>query len=100
VAAGTVEADFVCARAGEYAVAVKGYSKPAQKVYGVAEIKIDGRTVGEVEVASPNSTQFAVGNATLSKGPHTVALRYTNDVQKDGEDRNLYINAVGFRAQE
>jgi hypothetical protein len=97
VAPGTVEASFQCARSGRYEVVVRGFSKPAANEYAKARVSVDGRDVGEVEIASPVSESFVLGTVQIEKGTHRLTVAYTNDLYKDGQDRNLYLNAVGFR---
>ena len=97
VAPGTVETTFACAKAGQYELVVHGYSKPAADEYARVLLTLDGVAAGEVEIASPASETFAVATVQLTKGSHHLTLEYTNDLYKDGQDRNLYLNAIGFR---
>jgi hypothetical protein len=100
VAAGTVTAVFECAQAGRYEVLVKGWSVPAVGEYARVALRLDDEAVGEVEVASGSSAVFALGTVTLRPGPHTLTAQYTNDLWKAPEDRNLYLQGVGFRRAE
>ena len=97
LASGTVRARFQCAVDGEWTVVVRGRSDPALGEFGKALVSVDGREVGEVEVASRTPNEFTVGRVRLSEGVHTVALKFTNDVWRDGHDRNLYVMGVGLR---
>lgn len=97
VAAGTVTASFECAQAGRYEVLVKGWSVPAVGEYARVALRVDAEAVGEVEVASGSSAVFALGAVALRPGPHTLTLQYTNDLWKPPEDRNLYLQGIGFR---
>jgi len=102
VAAGSVQAEFLCKRAGRYTVVLRARSRPAGGTYAVARISIDGRQVGECEVRSEVSDVFTAGTAALSPGRHRVVVEYTNDVYDPdkGWDRNFYLNAVGFAPAE
>ena len=99
-ASGTVQADFHCTVAGKYEVFVRGRSTPAEGVYAKTEVKVDGEMIGETEIATTTSGLFLVGVLTLTKGKHHVEVRFSNDLQRGGEDRNLYLHAIGFRRAE
>ncbi|MBN2450171.1 MAG: hypothetical protein JXR77_07260, partial [Lentisphaeria bacterium] len=96
---GVCRAAFECVRAGSYEVVLRGWSNEVQGVYGRANVVVDGRAVGEVEVASTSSQTFAVGRLdALGTGTHTVEVTFTNDIWEPPLDRNLTVEAVGFRA--
>jgi hypothetical protein len=97
---GKAAADFECLKDGRYAVVVRGRSDPAVGVYGIAEVRVDGAVIGKVEVKARANREFAVGAIpALKKGKHSVAVEFTNDFYADGADRNLFLNAVGFRRE-
>ena len=100
VAAGSVEATFECVQAGRYEVLVKGWSKPAVGEYARVALRLDDEAVGEVEVATSSSAVFVLGSATLQAGPHRLTVQYTNDLYSPPEDRNLYLQGIGFRRAE
>jgi hypothetical protein len=100
VAAGSVTAVFESAQAGRYEVLVKGWSQPAAGEYARAAVRLDDVAVGEVEMASGSSAVFVLGNVTLRAGPHRLTVEYTNDLWKPPEDRNLYLQSIGFRRVE
>ena len=53
-------------------------------------ISVDGQVRSTV---TPSSTAFADLQAgTLSPGPHTVRIAFTNDARTSTEDRNLWID--------
>lgn len=97
---GEATARFECVRAGGYAVYVRGHSSPAEGVYAKVEVSVDGEPVGEVEVPASSDQDFRVGIAKLSPGEHTVMVKFTNDRHAPPEDRNLFINAVGFLRED
>ena len=96
VASGTVEAQFECATDGIYAIILKGRSTPAEGVYAVASVSVDGKNVDQVELKSQYARNFPAGEINLTKGEHKVTVKFTNDLFKAGEDRNLYLNGIGF----
>jgi len=96
--AGEIRAEFTCVAAGSYRLYIRGRSTPAEGVYAKAELSIDGHIVaGEVELRSATARVFEVGVARLTRGNHAVNVRFTNDRQVGREDRNLWVQAVGFR---
>ena len=100
VASGTVQAQFNCARAGRYRVFVRGRSQPALKEFGKALVHVDGKAVCELELTSTNIAVFRGAVVDIASGAHEVTVRFTNDLYRDGEDRNLYLSAVGFAPAE
>lgn len=96
--AGDAVAPFECVVAGTYEVTIVGKSDPCKGIYGIAEVQVDGVKVGEVELKSTASQSYRVSpGVKLEKGKHKVLVRFTNDQFAAPEDRNLYLNAVGFR---
>ena len=95
-----VAAAFECAQAGRYEVLVKGWSQPAAGEFARVALRLDDEAVGEVAVASGSSAVFVLGTVTLRAGPHRLTVQYTNDLWKPPEDRNLYLQGVGFRRAE
>jgi len=96
-----LKAKFKCAREGHYNIIVKGHSTTAEGVHAAAKISIDGKVIGEVFLNSRFSSDFELKQtAAVSKGQHSVSLEFSNDLYVDGEDRNLYLNALGLRSVE
>jgi hypothetical protein len=97
VAAGTVQARFECAAPARYEVLIRGWSVPAANEYAKALLRLDGEDLGEVELRSRNSAVFASVTTEIRAGEHTLSVQYTNDLWQPPEDRNLYLQGVGFR---
>ena len=96
-----LKAKFKCARGGNFRIIVKGRSTTAKGVHGAAKISIDGKEVGQVFLNSRYSSDFELPQtAIVSKGEHSVSFEFSNDLYADGEDRNLYLNALGLRRDE
>jgi len=94
---GTVAAVFNCASQAEYAMILKGFSTPAAGKYAIVDVKIDDKSIGQKEIANGTSSEFEVGTAKISTGKHTVSVSFINDAFIDRQDRNLYIDEVGFK---
>jgi hypothetical protein len=94
---GEASARFECVKSGRYDVLLRGHADPAKGVFGIAEVKVDGVRIGEAELRSRSDRDFPVGVVpSLSSGFHAVSVRFTNDEYNPPEDRNLYLEAVGF----
>ncbi len=100
VAAGTVSAQFDCVKAGVYDAFIRARSDPAEGTYAIAALAVDGHAVGEVEIANSTPAAFPVGQIRLGTGQHRLTVAYTNDLWREDADRNLFLNAVGFRRVE
>jgi len=99
-AGGTVEAQFQCITEGLYTVVINGRSTPAQGQFAIASVAVDGQELGEAEIKARIGRKFNIGEVKLSQGKHNVTVAFTNDLNRDGEDRNLYIRGIGFRLKE
>lgn len=100
VAAGTVQAEFECIQQGDYDVIVRARSTPAEGIYAKARVSIDRTVLGEPEITSEQGADFSVGTLGLDVGTHRLRVQYTNDLNREGEDRNLYLQGIGFRPTE
>jgi len=94
---GTVAADFNCVKKGEYSVFLKGSSTPVKGKYALVKILMDNKLVGRKVISSSSSNEFKVGTIKIIKGKHKISVSFVNDLLEDGQDRNLYIEGVGFR---
>jgi len=97
VAAGTVEATLECATTGRYEILVRGWSVPAAGGYARVVLRLDGDDLGEVEVRSRSSAVFPSVTTEAKAGSHSLSVQYTNDLWQPPEDRNLYLQGIGFR---
>ena len=57
------------------------------------EVRIDQTPVGTVTVDSSSWTAYMI-QASISRGPHEVAIAFINDYWKNPDDRNLYVDKV------
>jgi hypothetical protein len=97
--AGKVTGAFEAARAGRYAVLLRGRSDPAANVWASAEISLDGKRVTVLDVNSRDVRTFEGPTVDLVAGRHELSIAFTNDVYTNGQDRNLYVNDVGLREE-
>lgn len=95
---GTVAAEIYCASQGKYTMLVRGYSTPVNGKYADVEIKIDGKTIGQKEIASRSSSQFEAATVEITAGKHTVSVSFINDAYDNGQDRNFFMDGFGFKA--
>ncbi|HEV8246827.1 MAG TPA: carbohydrate-binding domain-containing protein, partial [Polyangiaceae bacterium] len=95
--AGMAVQAFEVASEGRYVPVLRARSDPARKVYAIAELSIDGKPAGSLEINSAQPKLFEFAGIALGKGRHELGLRFTNDFYENGEDRNLFVQAVGLR---
>ncbi len=94
---GTVSAEFSCTNEAEYMLLLRGYSTQAGGQYAVAEVKIDGKPVGQKEIAAASASRFEIGTAGIPAGKHTVSVSFINDAYINGQDRNFFMDSLGFK---
>jgi endo-1,4-beta-xylanase len=59
-----------------------------------AEIQLDGRSVGTVDVAGGSWGTYRASAGTLSRGTHTMAVCFVNDYAGPDGDRNLAVDKL------
>jgi hypothetical protein len=64
--------------------------------YAIPTLAIDGKPAGRAVVESGIMHAFRVGAVITGAGTARLTLAPTNDHWEQGNDRNLYVNAVGF----
>jgi hypothetical protein len=68
-------------------------------VYAEAELSLDGKRLGSVFLAARQTSEFGGPSVRLAKGRHRVTVRFANDATINGEDRNMFLASLGFRAR-
>lgn len=81
------------ARAGRYQLRLVGRGTPAAGQYPVVEVSVDGKLVGQVEVAGQSTRGYPL-SVDLPKGTVEIKLEFVNDLNVEGEDRNLWIERL------
>lgn len=92
---GYVKTPIEVAAAGQYTMEIVASGTKAAEVYPLVEVRIDGRPVGQVQLTSDAWRPYLV-DVELAPGPHELALAFTNDYNRDGEDRNLMLDKAVF----
>jgi len=89
--------DYVRAeKDGDYEIVIRAYGSPCKSVWPLAEVRVDGNPRVSVTVGSKEFADYTL-KLSLSAGPHTVTVAFTNDAMEGGEDRNLYIARFDLR---
>jgi len=89
--AGSVIAEVSLGKGGPTLIGFRGKGSPAEGVWPRVAVAIDGELIGHVTVASSRSATYGV-IADVPAGKHRVELRFINDRQSKGEDRNAYFS--------
>jgi hypothetical protein len=92
---GVVEAEVEFEEAGEYQFGVRARGTALGGVYPRVEVRVDGETVGEVELASAGWGRYRV-RAAVGEGVHRIGLAFVNDEYEPPEDRNLTISDLAI----
>ena len=96
---GSVIADIDFGKGGPTLVGFRGKGSPAEGVWPRVAVAIDGKVIGHVNVTSSRSATYGVAG-NVSAGKHRVELRFINDRQSEGEDRNAYFSHLYVQPTE
>jgi hypothetical protein len=96
---GYVETEVEVARAGRYTVELVAGGSPAEGVYPIVELSMDGRSLGQVALNTGGMKGYSL-TADLAAGAQKLRVTFTNDRNTAGEDRNLYVDRVVFYGPE
>ncbi len=90
---GSAKGEITVAREGLYRLRLSAWGAPAEGIWPVVEVKADGRPAALVNVTArePRIVAFVV---RLPKGTVTLELSFINDLCRNGEDRNLFLDAL------
>lgn len=92
---GYVKAAVEVAATGRYTMEVTASGTKAAGVYPLVEVRIDGKLLGQVQLISGNWRPYSLP-IELAAGTHELSLALVNDLNQDGEDRNLMLDKVIF----
>ena len=92
---GYVTTPIEVAEPGRYAMEIVASGSRAAGALPIVEVRIDGKPVGQVELASTAWRPYVLP-VELTEGRHELALAFTNDLNQNGEDRNLALDKVVF----
>jgi hypothetical protein len=88
---GYIENEFTLSDDALVQIRMKGDA--AQSVWPEMELAIDGTVVATQTVDSSDYTLYEFSFMDYG-GSHNVQIRFTNDYNQDGEDRNLYVESL------
>jgi len=92
---GYVQTPIQVAAAGRYSMEMAASGTPAAGVYPLVEVAIDGKPVGRVQLTSGAWRSYFL-DLDLPAGNHELRLSFVNDLNANGEDRNLLLDKVTF----
>lgn len=93
---GTVHGDHDFKMGGTYEIAARVYGDKADGVGPKIELYVGDQVIKAFDVtATPrDKTQAVRGQVKLKAGKQEVGVRFTNDAEINGEDRNLYVESI------
>jgi len=83
---------------GSYSLSLVARGTPCANTYPTAEISLDGKTIGIIEVNRSRLESFTAA-FDANQGEHELAVSFTNDGKSATEDRNLYLDRIAFAKQ-
>jgi hypothetical protein len=83
---------------GTYQFEITGQGTPAQGVYPLVELRIDGAARGRTNVNTSSLATFTL-RANVPAGARTVALAFINDLYAPPDDRNLGLDRLVIRPE-
>ena len=95
---GDVETKVRFAQSGRYDFRVYGYSSPFHGVYALAQVSIDGKSVGDVELKSATAQWFEIDSIPVVTGEHSIGFSFINDQSDATEDRNMFVQGFAVAA--
>ncbi len=81
------------ASAGRYLMEVVASGSAVGGVYPEVAVLIDGRSAGSLQLRTAAWHSYTL-SLELEEGEHELRLAFTNDFNRDGEDRNLQLDKV------
>ena len=90
---GYISTKVECAQAGRYVLRITAGGSVAAGEYPAIRVDVNGKTVGEVKERGGALQPYPIV-ADLPAGPVELKLTFTNDLQVNGEDRNLVVDKV------
>ena len=96
---GYVSTHFEVAAAGRHVMELIAGQSPAEGVYPLVEVHLDGKKAGRVQLTH-GGWRACPFDVKLSKGQHELKLAFTNDRCVPGlGDRNLRLDKVVFHSK-
>ena len=92
---GYIRTPIQVATTGHYTLRVVASGSSAGGTYPIVAVQIDREPVGQIELATGNRRPYLL-EADLAEGTHELSLKFTNDANIGGEDRNLRLDKVVF----
>lgn len=92
---GYIQTPIEIAATGRYTMELVAAGSAAAGVYPLVGVAIDGKTLAQVQLVSGNWRSYFM-DLDLPAGSHQLRLAFLNDLNANGEDRNLRLDRVAF----
>jgi hypothetical protein len=80
---------------GDTTITVSAYGQSAAGVWPHMLVKIGDVTVGDTSVNTTSASSYEF-SYTAEPGAQAVSVNFDNDYYQNGQDRNLYVDAVSI----
>jgi beta-galactosidase len=77
---------------GLYALGVDSMGTPCDGGYPLAEIRLDGKSIGTISATAAYARVTVL--APMTAGDHEISVSFTNDASSPTEDRNYFLRSV------
>ncbi len=92
--AGTAVGEINFDESGKYGIGIRARGTPCQGVYPIAELSVDDRPFGFVQLDEGDWKEYGVFGH-IEKGRHTIQVAFINDASSPPqEDRNLEVDRL------
>ncbi len=92
---GELSTPIEIAVAGRYTLELTAAGTSVAGVYPLVDLRLDGRSLGRIQLTTGGWRSYPL-DVTLPEGSHRLTLVFTNDLNRDGEDRNVMYDRVEF----
>jgi hypothetical protein len=92
---GSIDGAVDIKTAGTYRVNVWGKGTPLKGIFPIIALELDEKEIGRVEVKSDDWAAHST-TVTLPAGLHNLRVRFVNDENEGGADRNIWLDRFEF----
>lgn len=77
-------------------VTVRAFGQSALGVWPHMIVRVDNQVIGDLNVQATTYSPYQFYYAAPASGPRQVSVSFDNDYYQNGEDRNLFLDALSI----